>query len=300
MDLEHLALIALIAALAQTVNQSMGMGYGVITSSLLLTSGMPPAVISATVHAAEVGTSTTGAYAHWRLGNVDRRMAYALAVPGTLGGFGGAVLLSSVPASAARPAVGVILLVLGVVVLVRFASPRRVARHTTWRPRALAPLAAIAGTLDATGGGGWGPVATGTLMARPPAEGRVVVGTVNAAEAAVTVGATAGFLLASGFGGFHLAEVLALMLGGMAVSMPAAYLARRLPAVALGVGVGALLVTLNVRTIGVALGWDGATIAAAMALATSSSLATVSWLRRAHVRREQSLGVPVEVRIKGD
>lgn len=266
-----LVTIALIAALAQTVNQAMGMGYGVITSSLLLSTGMPPAVISATVHVAEVGTSTTGALAHWRLGNVDRHMAFALAVPGFAGGFGGAVLLTWLPTDTARPLVGAILLGLGLLVLVRFAHPREAFETTRWSRRSLVPLAASGGMLDATGGGGWGPVITGTLMSRPPAAPRVVIGTANTGSVFVTIGVTLGFVASSGLAGFHFPEALALMGGGVVMSVPAAILARRVPTHILGVAVGVLLVTLNVRTIAAAFDASGATTVALMALAASAA-----------------------------
>ncbi|MDA0815584.1 MAG: sulfite exporter TauE/SafE family protein [Chloroflexi bacterium] len=245
-----------------------------------MSTGMPPAVISATVHAAEVGTSTTGGLAHWRLGNVDRKVVVGLALPGAVGGFVGAVLLTSIPASTARPLVGMILLTLGILVLLRFASPRRTLIATPWRKRALAPLGGLAGLLDATGGGGWGPVTMGSLMSRPPAEPRVVIGTVNAAEAFVTVAITTGFLFGSGFAGFHLPEMLALMFGGMVVSVPAAALAKRLPTAVLGIAIGSLLVTLNVRTIAVAGGADGPATAMLMASAAVAAAFLVGMLRR--------------------
>ncbi|MEX2375777.1 MAG: sulfite exporter TauE/SafE family protein [Dehalococcoidia bacterium] len=292
-----LLLIAVIAAFAQTVNQSMGMGYGVITSSLLLSTGMPPAVISATVHAAEVGTSTTGGLAHWRLGNVDRRVVLGLSLPGAIGGFAGAILLTSIPAATARPFVGAILLALGVLVLVRFANPRRRLISTPWTRRALAPLGATAGMLDATGGGGWGPVTMGTLMSRPPAEPRVVIGTVNASEAFVTIAITAGFLVGSGLSGFHWAEMFALMLGGMIVSVPAAYLARRLPTTVLGIAIGTLLITLNVRTIAVSNGVEAQATLILMGSAVVASGILVSILRRssAHAARTRAQRAAVAV-----
>lgn len=288
-SLSELLLIAVIAAFAQTVNQSMGMGYGVITSSLLLGTGMAPAVISATVHAAEVGTATTGGLAHWRLGNVDRRVVAGLAIPGVLGGFTGALLLTSIPATTARPVVGTILLCLGILVLIRFANPARgLPIQTPWRRKALAPLGAIAGLMDATGGGGWGPVTMGTLMSRPPAEPRMVIGTVNAAEAFVTVAIAVGFLFGSGLGGFHLPEMVALMFGGMVVSVPAAMLARRLPIQSLGIGIGLLLIGLNTRTIAVALGADGQTTLTLMASAVGLAILAVMVVRRTGLPRRVS------------
>jgi uncharacterized protein len=235
---------------------------------LLLSTGMAPVAVSATVHAAEVGTSVTSGAAHWRLGNVDRRAMIALGVPGFAGGVAGALLLSSLSAETARPFVAGILVLLGLVVLMRFAVPRRTHEGGGWRLGRLTPLGGAAGFLDASGGGGWGPVTMGTLMARPPDAPRRVIGTVNASEAATTVGATLGFLVAGAFSGVQLTEIAALMLGGMVVATPAAWLAKHARPRLLGIAVGGLLVLLNARTVGGAFGFE----TSAVALATLTAL----------------------------
>jgi hypothetical protein len=286
-----LLLIAMIAILAQAVNGSMGMGYGVITSSLLLALGMPPVTMSAAVHVAEVGTTVTSGVSHWRLGNVDWRLTSTLAVPGAVGGFAGATLLSNIPTSTARPLVTVILLSLGLLILVRFANGRHVLLAPRWKKRFLSPLGGIAGFFDATGGGGWGPITMGTLMSRPPAEPRIVIGSVNASETAVTLAASIGFVLGIGFAGIPWAEVVALMIGGMLAAPPAAWLARHMRARMLGLSVGILLLVLNTRLLGTFAGFSAPAIAAAMLAVAVACLAFVAYAQRRSADRVPSVAL---------
>src|SRR5690606_17911802 len=153
---------------AQLIDGALGMGYGVTSSSLLLTLGIAPALASASVHAGEVATTLVSGLAHWRFGNVDSRLVLYLGLPGAAGAFCGALLLSSLPLEAARVGVSAFLFLLGAVVLGRFLrpGPRRRVSSGPVSPRWIAPLGFIGGLLDASGGGGWGPVTTTTLIAR--------------------------------------------------------------------------------------------------------------------------------------
>ena len=112
--------IALAGFLAQLIDGSLGMGYGVSSTTLLLTVGLTPALASASVHLAEIGTTAVSGAAHWRLGNVDMKIMALLAIPGGIGAFLGAVVLSNLSTEAARPWVSVVLLVLGAVIVLRF------------------------------------------------------------------------------------------------------------------------------------------------------------------------------------
>lgn len=287
----EILLIALVAVFAQLVNGSMGMGYGTITSSLLLGLGMPPALMSATVHLAQIGTTGASSLSHWRLGNVDWRLTLALGLPGAAGGFAGAFLITSIPTSVARPAVAAFLLALGAVILLRFARQRVDVLPVRVRPRMLPGIGVAAGFSDASGGGGWGPISMGTLMARPPAKPRVVIGSVNASEFAVTAAATVGFLIALGWSGFPLLEVFALMAGGMAAAPFGAWLARHMPAHHLGVAVAVLLLVLNTRTLAASVGLEVATIAALMLVVGLAALTAVAVLRSRAERGEAVRGV---------
>src|SRR5690606_331274 len=116
----NLLILALAGFIAQLIDGALGMGYGVTSTTMLLTMGLAPASVSASVHAGEVVTTLISGIAHWRFGNVDREMMWRLGVPGAIGAFCGALFLSSLPVHLARPGVSAFLLILGITVLVRF------------------------------------------------------------------------------------------------------------------------------------------------------------------------------------
>jgi uncharacterized membrane protein YfcA len=245
--------IAFAGFFAQLVDGSLGMGYGVTSTTLLLGVGLAPAAASASVHLAEIGTTGMSGIAHWRLGNVDGKVLLLVGVPGGIGGFLGAVVLSNLSLDAARPTVSVILLALGAVILARFIHGRRAAARGAepivpglGRPRwMLLPLGLVGGFVDATGGGGWGPVTTSTLMAATSMRPRTIVGTVSGSEFIVSVSASLGFLLALGSAGIDPGIVVALLLGGALAAPLAAYIVSRFDEGALGTAVGGLLIFLN-------------------------------------------------------
>lgn len=248
--MRKLVVLALIGLLAQLVDGALGMAYGVTSSTLLLVAGVAPASASASVHLAEIGTTLASGVAHWRFGNVDWRVVSRIAGPGAVGAFVGATLLSSISTKDVGPWMAGILLALGVYLLVRFARPLRGARSR--RPlgsRFLAPLGLVAGFVDATGGGGWGPVATPSLLVSGRLEPRKVIGSVDTAECLVSGAASAGFLLGLGSQGFVLPTVAALLIGGLVAAPVAAWLVRVVPAQLLGAAVGGLIVLTNARTL---------------------------------------------------
>jgi uncharacterized protein len=244
-------LFALAGLIAQLVDGSLGMAYGVTSTSVLLAAGTAPAVASASVHLAEVGTTLVSGAAHWRFGNVDWRVVGILAVPGAVGAVVGAYVLVTMT-EGAEPYMAGILLLLGLYVLLRFSS-RTIAQRVVSGPRPggrfLGPLGLIAGFLDASGGGGWGPVATSSLLASGRLEPRKVVGSVDTSEFVVALAASIGFLLTLSQQGIDYTVVLALMLGGVIAAPFAAYLVRLLPARVLGTGAGGLIVVTNARTL---------------------------------------------------
>jgi hypothetical protein len=252
--------IAFAGFFAQLVDGSLGMGYGVTSTSLLLTLGLTPALASASVHLAEIGTSGVSGISHWRLGNVNTRVLLMIGIPGGVGAFLGAVVLSNLSLDAARPMVSIVLLVLGGVILVRFIHGRRVAAAReagesapapiggtgSQRKWALVPLGLVGGFLDASGGGGWGPVTTSTLMAASRIKPRKIIGTVSGSEFIVSVCASLGFLLALGSAGIDLGIVAMMLLGGAIAAPLSAWLVSRLDDRAFGTGVGGLIIFLNV------------------------------------------------------
>jgi len=251
MALPSFFVLMAIGFVAQLVDGSLGMAYGVSTSTLLLGVGLAPALASAAIHIAEVGTTAFSAASHWRFGNVDRDKILWLGVPGALAAFCGAVALSSLSAEAARPWVAAILAGLGVYILVRFAFRGRSAPvvERPIRPRFLVPLALTAGFMDALGGGGWGPIATPTLVASGRMRPARVVGTVDASEFLVALGASAGFLVSLDVHQVPWIIVGALLAGGVVAAPLAAFLVRLVPVRIMGTAVGGIILVTNARTL---------------------------------------------------
>ncbi len=245
-----LIVFGIVGFFAQLVDGSLGMAYGVTTSTLLLSAGYAPAAASASVHLAELGTTLASGFSHHKFGNVNWAVVRRIGVPGAIGAFAGATFLSSLSTEAARPWMAAILLVLGLYVLVRFALGIRpaVAVHTP-RRRLLAPLGLTAGFIDATGGGGWGPLATPTLMTAGKMEPRKAIGSVSASEFLVAAAASLGFLIGLGTAGIDFMAVGALLVFGVLATPVAAWLVRRLPTPVLGAFTGGLLIITNVRTL---------------------------------------------------
>ncbi|NLJ53188.1 MAG: sulfite exporter TauE/SafE family protein [Intrasporangiaceae bacterium] len=256
-----LLLIAAAGVGAQLVDGSLGMGYGVTSASLLLALGTAPALASASVNLAQLGTTFVSGVSHHRFGNVDWSIVRRLAVPGAVGSLAGATFLASLSTHAARPLMAVLLLVLAIGIIVRFTVAGRpgtgaLARLTA-RRAFLGPLGLVGGFVNATGGGGWGPVVTSTLISTSPLEPRRVIGSVSASEFLVTVAASVGFLVGLGLSGIDLRIVGALMAGGVVAAPIAARLAGLLPAPILGICVGGLILVLNLPAVLSAAGIDG-------------------------------------------
>ncbi len=250
--MRKLLTFTLAGLVAQLVDGSLGMGYGVTSTSFLVTSGTAAALASASVHLAEVGTSLVSGVAHHRFGNVDWRAFRWMAVPGAFGAFFGATALSSLSADAARPWVAVVLGLLGVYVLVRSRYGRSVGEVVARKPhggRFFAALGASAGFLDAAGGGGWGPLGTSTLLAAGRMEARRVIGTVSASEFFVSVGASIGFVIALPWHQIDPVLVGALLLGGALAAPFAAWLTSRVDQRTLGTAIGLFIVATNARTL---------------------------------------------------
>lgn len=228
---------------AQLIDGALGMAYGMVASSLLLSLGLPPAVTSATVHAAECFTTGASAASHHAFGNIDRALFRKLLLPGVLGAGLGAYLLASIDGQALTPWVAGYLLLMGVVVVARAIRPIGPARPIAH----LAPLGFFGALIDAVGGGGWGPIVSSQLLARGNGL-RFTIGSVSAVEFFVTLTASAVFLLTLGLG--HWKVVAGLALGGLLAAPLGAWLvrhARPRPMMAL---VGLVVIALSLRTLG--------------------------------------------------
>lgn len=233
-------LYVLIGFAAQLIDGALGMAYGVTASSLLLGFGVPPAVSSATVHAAECFTTGTSAISHHAFGNIDRKLFRRLLLPGMLGAGVGAYLLTTIDGDMLKPWIAGYLLLMGIMILFksfRELVPKEVTSHVS-------ALGFFGALMDAIGGGGWGPIVASNLIARGH-ELRLTVGSVNAVEFFVTLSASIVFLLTMGTG--HLGIVLGLALGGVVAAPFGAWLLRFVRPRLLMPVVGVLVIGLSVR-----------------------------------------------------
>lgn len=249
--MQTLVLFGLAGLLAQLVDGSLGMAFGVTATTTLLAIGVSPALASASIHLAEVGTTLAGGLAHWRFNNIDWRTVGLLALPGGIGAVLGAYTLVSLSTDFASVWIAGLLSVLGLYVLIRFAFLKLGKLITTKRPGAkfLGPLGLIAGFIDASGGGGWGPVATSTLLSSGRLEARKVIGSVSAAEFVVASSASIGFFFALAGQGMNYSVVLGLLVGGVIAAPVAASIVRFMPPRVLGAAAGGLIVLTNARVV---------------------------------------------------
>lgn len=285
--MRKLLIVAIVGLAAQLIDGSLGMGYGVSSSSLLLLAGLTPALASASVHLAELGTNVASGVAHWKLGNTDWRLAGWLAIPGGIGAFLGATVLSHLSTRAGVPVMAVILGSLGCYILFRFAFRPPDVAHATRSPhgpKALLPLGLVGGFIDATGGGGWGPVTTTTLLGAGKTAPKTVVGSVDTSELVVSTAASAGFLVGLGTAGVNIGLVAALLAGGLVAAPIAAWLVSRLPARVMGVVVGGMIVLTNLRTLLSALGVGLAGIGVALGVAAAAWVTLVVVTAHRHRR----------------
>ncbi len=248
--MSNLLVVGLAGFAASMVDGALGMGFGPTSSSILLTGGLSPAAISATVNIAKVATGTAAGAAHWRFGNIDRRIVLKLALPGCAGAAVGATVLANVDGKQLKPYLAGLLLLVGLRILFRFRNMPTTRASVDGRPvehdtRGLVPVAAVGGVTNGLVGA-WGPVVTPFLLHRrvPP---RIAIGSVNTAEVAVASVAVGSLLASLGRGGLDMGVVLAMLIGGVLAAPIAAWVIRFVPARGMGVAVAGLLLTTNVR-----------------------------------------------------
>jgi uncharacterized membrane protein YfcA len=221
----------LIGFAAQLVDGALGMAFGVISSTLLVSLGVPPATASASVHAVEVFTTGASGISHVLHKNVNWRLFRGIVIPGVIGGILGAYVLTRA-AEHAKPFVLAYLACIGLYLLWRALRHE----HKEKKPRVVAPLGFIGGFLDAAGGGGWGPIVTSNLLVQG-VHPRKVIGSVNTAEFFLSVTISATFIVTLGAETFTKAMV-GLLIGGLAAAPLGGFAAKRIPARALLIMVG--------------------------------------------------------------
>jgi len=249
MSLDFLIFVV-VGFLAQIVDGALGMAYGVVSTTVLLSFGVAPASASASVHAAELFTTLASAGSHLWHGNVDKRLFWRLAPAGVVGGIAGVFVLTSIDGATIKPFIVAYMAVMGVVIVWRTLRAIK-PRHEL--PRGVEPLGLLGGFVDAVGGGGWGPVVTTTLVGAG-GQPRYVIGTVNTAEFFLTAAVSATFVAALVTGHWedagdltqNVTAVAGLIVGGLLAAPLAGYVVKRISPRTLGVSVGALVLILVV------------------------------------------------------
>lgn len=239
----------LVGFLAQLIDGTLGMAYGVSSTTALVSVGVYPALASASVHTAEIFTTLVSGISHFKLGNVRKDMILRLAVPGVIGGVTGAFVAVSLSSKILQLTVGGILLFMGLLIFFRFALKRVLQfRKERLSSRILMPLGYFAALLDALGGGGWGPITTTTLVTNKvkPSE---AVGSVNFIEFFVTLAEAITFIMLIGPEEFNWIIILSLLAGGVLCAPIGAWGCKRLPHRLLGTLVGVTVMILSIRMI---------------------------------------------------
>jgi uncharacterized membrane protein YfcA len=225
---------------AQLVDGALGMAFGVLSNTAMLAIGLPPAQASAIVHTAEVFTTASSAVSHCYHRNVDWKLVARLGIPGVIGAILGAWILSNIDVSSARRYVYAYLLLMGAYILWKAVKlPPERTRPARWTPF----LGFFAGFLDASGGGGWGPTATSTLIGSGHVP-RQTIGSVNTAEFFVTVAAATTFFVELGMS--PLDHLIPIVLGGMLAAPFGGWLVKSISTRVLMAAVGILIVSLSI------------------------------------------------------
>jgi siroheme synthase-like protein len=236
-------IMVLAGFLAQMVDGALGMGYGVTSATILLSAGVNPAVISGSIHTAEMFASGASGYTHYRFGNVNKKLFKALLIPGILGAIGGAILLvimGNKYGNYIRPVIAGYTLILGVkFILNAFRDKRPPKKFKRYRL-----LAGVGGFFDSFGGGGWGPIVTSTLINSGRSH-KYAVGTVSLTEFFVTLASAFTFFTMIGVS--HWQTILALVIGGLVAAPLAAKLAGKLPKKTSYLLLGILVIIWSIR-----------------------------------------------------
>lgn len=234
---------------AQIIDGALGMAYGITATTFLLSSGIPPAIASASVHMSEIFTTGFSGLSHWRFGNVDKALFKRLLIPGIIGAVTGAWVITHVDGNTIKPWISGYLLLMGLHILRK--GWQHVAQKQKNPPKHIAALALTGGFVDSVGGGGWGPVVTTTLLGSGQ-DPRTTIGSVNAAEFFLSIAGGVTFAVLVGF--THWQVIAGLVVGGLFAAPFAAWLCQKLPARTLLLIVGTLISFLSLFNLWIALG----------------------------------------------
>jgi len=238
-------LFMLAGFLAQMVDGAVGMGYGVTSTSMLMSMGVPPAAISGSVHTAEIFSSAVSGYSHYRFGNVNKKLFKVLVIPGVLGAVAGAgmlVWMGDKYGNLIKPFLAAYCMVLGFRILYQAYKrnkKNKKVKRAGW-------LAGAGGFLDSFGGGGWGPLVTSTLISKGRSP-QYVIGSVSLSEFFVTLSSAIAFFVFIGI--THWQVIMGLMIGGAVAAPLAAKLAGKLPVRTMLICVGLMVIIWSIRVL---------------------------------------------------
>jgi uncharacterized membrane protein YfcA len=241
----QLLFFALAGFIAQMVDGTLGMGYGVTSATCLMTLGINPVSVSAAIHTSEIFTTATSGYSHYKFKNVNKKLFKHLVIPGCVGAALGALMLVFLGEKYGKvllPVIAAYAFFLGLKILIKAFSQQ----VQNKKIRRLGWLASAGGFLDSFGGGGWGPIVTSTLIAKGRSP-RYTIGSVNLAEFFITMTSAFTFFMTVGIS--HLNVVVGLLIGGAAASPIAARLAGKLPRKTMMILVGIMVMVWCTRMI---------------------------------------------------
>lgn len=237
----------LVGFTAEVVAGSVGMGYGVICTTILLILNVPPPVISASIHSAESFTSAAGTMSHFQLGNINKKLAWALAVPAIIGAVTGALLLSYVGeryAAMTKPVIACYTMYLGIRILQNAFQMKSSSRKK--KTTNISALGLVGGFIDSFGGGGWGPLVTGTFIKNGHTP-RYVIGSSTFAKCILTVASAITFIFTIGIQHWNI--VAGLLIGGIVTAPFSAMLTSKLPTKKMFVAVGIVVIICSLISI---------------------------------------------------
>jgi uncharacterized membrane protein YfcA len=246
----HFGWFVLAGFIAQMIDGALGMAYGVTVTSFLMALGLPtitPAVASASMHASEIFTTGSGSLVYMRFRNINKKLFRAMVLPGMLGAAIGATTVSMVGKEHflwLKPLLAVYTGILGCMILFKairkkIVKPKEKIRRVGW-------LALAGGVLDSIGGGGWGPIVTGSLIAGGR-NLRYSIGSSHLVKFFVVLVSTITFFCFIGI--HHWQIILGLVLGGMIAAPLSIWMSNKIPVRAGILVVGSLIVLLALRSI---------------------------------------------------
>ncbi len=249
-----LAWVVLIGFVAQLLGGSLGMAYGVSSSTGLALLGFSPAASSSLIHIVEIGTSLINGSVHFRAKTINWRVVFLIGIPGGIAAFVGAMLLSTFNSNWSKPWTATLLLALGLFILFQFVrgtvKPSERIPHRGW----LIPLGAVSGFVDSSAGGGWGVMTTSTLVASRTMTPAQAAGTTSTARLIVAIAGTVGFLIGLGPENIAWLSVVAMLIGGVIAAPVVHVVVKYVSTRVLGIVMGVALVLLNTRQLLVAIG----------------------------------------------